>query len=200
MTINGTPAIRPPRRWLRRLLWLISGLVAILLLLVARPAWHLWQTARADRHDSEATLPGFKDDASRLNSTRIVELVPVIGTVEEAEQDLVRLLQRARAGGLKISIAGASHSMGGHTIYPDGIALDMRGFKAMSLNATNQVLTVQSGALWSEVIPFLRVRGRAVAVMQAYSSFTVGGSISVNCHGWPANRPPIARRCNRFVS
>ena len=198
MTINGTPAIRPPRRWLRRLLWLISGLVAILLLLVARPAWHLWQTARADRHDSEATLPGFKDDASRLNSTRIVELVPVIGTVEEAEQDLVRLLQRARAGGLKISIAGASHSMGGHTIYPDGIALDMRGFKAMSLNATNQVLTVQSGALWSEVIPFLRVRGRAVAVMQAYSSFTVGGSISVNCHGWPANRPPIASTVQSF--
>jgi FAD/FMN-containing dehydrogenase len=31
-----------------------------------------------------------------------------------------------------------------------------------------------------------------VAVMQSNNSFSVGGSISVNCHGWQYGRPPIA--------
>jgi FAD/FMN-containing dehydrogenase len=28
--------------------------------------------------------------------------------------------------------------------------------------------------------------------MQSSSDFTVGGSVSVNCHGWPHGNPPIA--------
>jgi FAD/FMN-containing dehydrogenase len=34
--------------------------------------------------------------------------------------------------------------------------------------------------------------------MQSNNSFTVGGSISANCHGWQPNRPPIASTVERF--
>ena len=34
--------------------------------------------------------------------------------------------------------------------------------------------------------------------MQSDNSFTVGGSLSVNCHGWQYSRPPIASTVESF--
>ena len=47
-------------------------------------------------------------------------------------------------------------------------------------------------ARWSEIIPYLDARGFSVAVMQSNDDFSVGGSISVNCHGWQHDHQPIA--------
>lgn len=68
----------------------------------------------------------------------------------------------------------------------------------MELDETRDNLHVQAGALWSEVLPYLKARGRSVAVMQSNSSFSVGGSISVNYHGWQASRPRIALTVESF--
>lgn len=106
-------------------------------------------------------------------------------------QQLAGLLQFARTNHLKVSISGARHSMGGHVIYPGGIAVDMLPFNRMELDSTNRVLHVQSGARWSEVIRFLNQHGLSVEVMQSNDDFSIGGSLSVNCHGWQFNRPPI---------
>ena len=198
MSNPGAPSTPAPRRWLRQFLWLVVGIVALLFLLLARPACHLWQTARADRPDRPPPPPGVWNDASRLNETKVAEVVSVPGDAADAEQQLVQLLHRARTNGWKVAIAGAGHTMGGHTLYPGGLVLDMRRFNRMSLDAQSQVLRVQAGARWFEVIPFLRERGRSVAVMQSNHDFTVGGSISANCHGWPANRPPIASTVQSF--
>jgi FAD/FMN-containing dehydrogenase len=82
--------------------------------------------------------------------------------------------------------------MGGQSLARNGIAVDMRPYAAMSLDADRDILHVQAGATWAEVIPYLNAHGRSVAVMQSNNSFTVGGSVSVNCHGWQSRRPPIA--------
>ena len=195
---TGSPPTPLPRRWLRRLLWLAVGVTALLLLFLARPAWHLWQTARADKHDRPPLPAGVWNDASRLNETKIEEVVAVSSDAVDAEEQLVRLVHRARTNRLKVAISGAGHTMGGHTMYPGGVVLDMRRFNRMKLDEPGQVLWVQAGARWSEIIPFLRARGRSVAVMQSNHDFTVGGSISANCHGWPANRPPIASTVQSF--
>jgi FAD/FMN-containing dehydrogenase len=57
---------------------------------------------------------------------------------------------------------------------------------------------VQSGAKWAEIIPYLDRHGRSIEVMQSDNSFTVGGSLSVNCHGWQYGRPPIASTVESF--
>jgi len=198
MSNSAVPSAPPQRRRLRRLLWRAGGLVRVLLLLLARPAWHLWQTAQADRHDRPPLPAGVWNDASRLNETKVAEVIAVTGDAADAEQQLVQLLARARTNQLKVSISGAGHTMGGHTLYPGGVVLDMRRFNRMKLDEQGQVLWVQAGARWFEVIPFLRERGRSVAVMQSNHDFTVGGSLSANCHGWPANRPPIASTVRSF--
>jgi FAD/FMN-containing dehydrogenase len=76
-------------------------------------------------------------------------------------------------------------------VYPGGIVIDMLPFNRMELDGTNLILHVQAGARWSEVIQFLNAHGLSVEVMQSNDDFSVGGSLSVNCHGWQFDRPPI---------
>lgn len=183
------------RQVLGRLGWL---LLAGLLLSVAVPVGHLALTWVRDERDPGRVQIGYAEDISRLEAVPVREIWPVPGTGREAEQQLSALLARARAEQLPVAIAGARHSMGGHSLTPDGIVIDMRPFRAMHLSPDGQILTVQAGALWSEVIAFLDPRGRSVSVMQSDSAFSVGGSLSVNVHGWQSRHPPIASSVRAF--
>ncbi len=177
----------------RRLAWRLAVIaVAVALAYVARPAFHLVRTVWKDRDEREALPPAEIDDASRMNRTPVAEVWPIPAGRAVAEAQLAALLARARRDGSRVCIAGARHSMGGHTICPDGIVIDMQPFRAMELDEEARILRVQAGATWAEVIPYLDARGWSVAVMQSNSSFTVGGSISVNCHGWVYDQPPIS--------
>jgi FAD/FMN-containing dehydrogenase len=175
------------------------GLVSVLLLtLVSHPIFHLLKTAWNDRNEITPMAPGQMNDASRLNETHVVKIWRIPTDKEGAEKQLAELLQFASRNHLKVSIAGARHSMGGHVIYPDGIVIDMLPFNRMQLMGTNPVLHVEAGARWSEVIPFLNARGLSVEVMQSNDDFSIGGSLSVNCHGWQFNHPPIGCTVESF--
>jgi FAD/FMN-containing dehydrogenase len=175
--------------------WTLGLVIALLLVagaLVGRPAYLWIRAGLRDRPVAHDLPSGYIDDASRLNSTHVAEIFSIPAEPAAAEAQLRTLLQRARAERLSVAIAGARHSMGGHTIAPDGIVLDMLPFKRMELDAEKRILSVGAGARWSEVIPYLDARGFSVAVMQSNNNFSVGGSISVNCHGWQHNHAPIA--------
>ena len=183
------------RRMTRRLLLIVGG---VLVVVIARPAFFLWNVARHDVADRPTTPAGMIDDASSLNATPVREIWPVPRDPALAEQQLQELLLRARRGKVKLSIAGARHSMGGHSIAPDGIVIDMTPFRHMQLDTDAKILTVGSGAIWHDILAYLDPLGFSVQVMQSNDSFTVGGSISVNCHGWQFGRPPIASTVESF--
>ena len=175
-------------RKFRRNFFLAFGVLFILLLvLIAHPIFYLVKTAWNDRNQIVSTPPGKINDASRLDETSVAKIWKIPANEKAAEEQLAALLQFARTNHLKVSIAGARHSMGGHVIYPDGIVIDMLPFNRMELDGTNLVLHVQAGARWSEVIPFLNKHGLSVEVMQSNDDFSIGGSLSVNCHGWQFN-------------
>tara|TARA_B100001123_G_scaffold435691_1_gene564685 strand:+ start:1106 stop:2605 length:1500 start_codon:yes stop_codon:yes gene_type:complete len=177
------------RRWFFRV-----SLVASLAVTgcIARPFMHLWQTNSTDVDRRQQLSEAVLDDASKLNQTQVAEVWPIPVNVGDAERQLSMLLARAKSEGLKVSIGGARHSMGGHTMYPGGIAINMLPLNRMWLDSSRNLLHVGAGALWRDVIPYLDAHGLSVSVMQSNNSFSVGGSISVNCHGWQFNRPPIA--------
>ena len=182
----------------RRIVLAVLLLVAVMGVLVARPAYH-WVGAWLRDKPVIETLPhGHFDDASRMQSTRVAEIWEVPADPEKAETQLRLLLKRAHTQKLRIAIAGARHSMGGHTVYPEGIVLDMLPFSELQLDADRRILRVGSGARWSVVIPFLDAKGFSPAVMQSNNDFSIGGSISVNCHGWQHNSPPIAGTVESF--
>lgn len=183
---------------LRILLAALSVLAVVLILFLTRPVFHLARTFWSDVEENFSTSEGAVNDASKLDETRVAEVWQIPTDPKSAEEQLGQLLQRARTNHLKVAIAGARHSMGGHVIYPGGIVIDMLPFADMTLNESDNILHAQAGARWSRVIEYLNSRGRSVAIMQSDDDFSVGGSISVNCHGWQFARPPMASSVESF--
>jgi hypothetical protein len=171
----------------------VISLVLIPAALVSARPRYLWFSAWLhDRPAADVLAPGHVDDVSRLKPTRVAEVWSVPAEPSAAESQLHELFRHAREKGLRVAIAGARHSMGGHTIYPDGITIDMLPFRRMELDADRRIFDVGAGARWSEIIPYLDIRGFSVAVMQSNDDFSVGGSIRVNCDGWQHDHQPIA--------
>jgi FAD/FMN-containing dehydrogenase len=91
-----------------------------------------------------------------------------------------------------IAIAGGRYSHGGHIWYPQGTVIDMKGLSAiLELDTVRKTITVQTGATWQSIQAYIKPYGLAVAVMQSYNDFTVGGSLSVNVHGRDIAYGPI---------
>jgi FAD/FMN-containing dehydrogenase len=173
---------------------------AISLAVIARPALHLALAAWQDAATPQQKLPlptGMVEDASHLNPTPMT-VVKVSKDWAAAQAQLKNLLKNAQSQGKNVAIAGSRHTMGGQTLHPNGIALDMQGFNQMRLNTATQLLTVQSGATWAQVIPYLNQYGYSVAVMQSNNNFSVGGTLSANAHGWQHNHPPFASTVESF--
>ena len=176
-----------------RHLWMVPSLLILVVLGLLHPALLFWMTDSDNRHELDE---GLVDDASRLNESAIA-LEFMATTSDEIEAALRTLLHRARRDQLRVSIAGARHSMGGHTLYPGGILVNMSGYNHMTM-LDEYTLRVGSGTRWDEVIPYLHAHNKSVGIMQSNNSFSVGGSISVNCHGWQFGRPPICDTVKGF--
>ena len=185
----------------RKALYLAAGAVAILVVAATRPVLHVARTALREHAFAKLT-PAWGstgvEDISRLERTRVRAAVTLPAEETAAIETLRGLLGEARERRSSISIAGARHTMGGQTFAPDGVVVDMLPLRAMSFDAQRKLLQVQAGARWEDVIPFLGARGLSVSVMQSDSPFTVGGSLSVNCHGWQNDRPPLASTVESF--
>jgi FAD binding domain len=166
--------------------WQLGGFLAFAgaLLLVGKPAYLIVSAWLHDRHDRVSAQPGNVEDASRLNETHVAEVWPIPGDFAEAEVQLRELLLRARRDKLGVSIAGAKHSMGGHTICPDGIVIDMLPFHRMELDAPAKILRVGAGARWSQVVPFLDAGGLSVGIMQSNNDRRLGGVVPFDESGW----------------
>lgn len=137
-------------------------------------------------------IPETIMDAGR----EISEVAQVIEVQNMA--DIQRALEIAQNEKKKVSIAGAQHTMGGHTFNKDNIVLKMHRFNKMRYVEDSQTVVVESGATWREVQEFLDPLNRALIVMQSDNIFSVGGSLSANVHGWQTNKPPIISTVRQF--
>lgn len=137
------------------------------------------------------------DDVSLLNKTKVNRVYR-----PRTAEDVGKALAYARANNLKVSMAGARHSMGGQTLVKDGVLLDMTDMKQMSLGdpakGQGKTLRVQAGAMWSDVQKFLDERGLSVDVMQTPNFFTVGGTLGANAHGSNPNSGPFGSTVESF--
>jgi len=123
-------------------------------------------------------------DVSRLNTTEVDE-VYVPGTVDQLQAFV-------KASDKPISIGGGCYSMGGQTAQPGTQHIDMRGMnRILELDPAARTIRVQGGTRWKDIQRVADDFGLAVRVMQTYSNFTVGGSLSVNCHGRYVGLGPV---------
>jgi hypothetical protein len=148
----------------QRLLLAVATIVA-LAVLAAHPLRHRILKSHATRNATSDAQVHLADDVSRLNATPVNEAWDIPSDQATAQSALRDLLKRARNAGLHVSIAGARQSMGGQTISPGGVRVNVLPLKSMELDERSDLLHVDAGALWADVIPYLDHHGRAVEVM-----------------------------------
>ena len=99
-----------------------------------------------------------------------------------------------------ISIGGGRNSMGGQTASNKAIQIDMREYnKILSFSSTTKEITVQAGIRWRDIQDYIDPYNLSVKIMQTYSNFTVGGSLSVNVHGRYVGLGPIILSVKGFT-
>jgi FAD/FMN-containing dehydrogenase len=119
-----------------------------------------------------------------LYSVQVARIETPVSTSE------VAALVRAWSG--QVAIGGGRYSMGGQVAVRGGLHLDMRKMNQLVwLRPTEHLVRVQAGMRWRDLQDHLDPLGLAVKTMQSYSNFTVGGAVSVNCHGRYVGHGPI---------
>ena len=121
---------------------------------------------------------GTVNDASCLNRTA------VYGVARPAtEADLRTALAFATEQGLRVSLSGTRHSMGGQAADPGALVVDLRGFDRIAVDTGAATARVGAGVTWRQVLEAVHGRGLAVAAMPSIDVLSVGGTIAANAHG-----------------
>jgi len=128
------------------------------------------------RGDLPVTDHHVVNDITQLNPVRVMAIVAP-STVEDVQEALRRTIGA-------VSIGGGRFSMGGQTASPGSLHFDMRSMnRILSFSPEARTIRVQAGVRWCDIQRFIDPHGLAVKIMQTYANFTVGGALSVNCHG-----------------
>lgn len=147
-------------------------------------------------------MPIVNDVHSALNPTDVLDVIPVASI--GAEQGIV---QETAAGGGVIAIAGGRHAMGGQQFASEGRLLDTRGMnRVLRFDRDQGLIEVEAGIQWPALIDHL-IAAQAGSEDQwsirqkqtGADRFTIGGSLSANCHGRGLTMSPIAADVECFT-
>ncbi len=140
---------------------------------------------------AEAAQLSRLNDASKLSSTPIHKHQTITADYNSGIIEEIRsALKEAKQSNRSLNVGAARHSMGGHAIPRNGIAIDLDS-GLVELSKKIGVYRVNAGARWSHVIAKLDAEGWSPKVMQANHDFGVAATFSVNAHGWPVPFGPM---------
>jgi FAD/FMN-containing dehydrogenase len=147
--------------------------------------WFGYCAARVVREPAAAAGDSLVvNDVTGLNPVTVARVLAP-ATVAEIEEAV-----RTHPG--PIAIGGGRYSMGGQTASDGALHFDLRGFnRILDLDTARRTITVQAGARWRQLQEYLDPHDLSVMLMQTYSDFTVGGSLSVNSHGRYVGGGPV---------
>jgi FAD/FMN-containing dehydrogenase/SAM-dependent methyltransferase len=128
--------------------------------------------------------PLVVNDVTRLNPVPVWAIATPTTTAE---------VQAALADtNVPLSVGGGHFSMGGQTASPGSLHIDMRRMnRVLHFSPELKRIRVQAGIRWCDIQKFIDPHGLAISIMQTYANFTVGGALSVNCHGRYIGMGPV---------
>jgi FAD/FMN-containing dehydrogenase len=126
------------------------------------------------------------NDVTNINPIEVDKVITPITTEE------IKLAVKLNKG--SISIGGGRFSMGGQTATEQAVQIDMRNFnKIIKLDTDKKQITAQTGIRWRDIQEVIDKKNLSIKIMQTYSNFTLGGSLSVNAHGRYIGEGPLVR-------
>jgi FAD/FMN-containing dehydrogenase len=137
--------------------------------------------------NASATCPS--DPLAVCNVTHLYSVTQAQIVAVRNADDIRLALQRWPG---RVSVGGGRYSMGGQTALAGGMQLDMRAMQqVVRFDPAQKTVRVQAGMRWRALQELIDPHGLSVRTMQSYANFTVGGSVSVNCHGRYVGHGPI---------
>ena len=130
--------------------------------------------------------------ATRLEVENVTRLYPVEVARVVAPRSAAEVAAAVGAWPGEVAVGGGRYSMGGQIGVRAGQHLDMRELNALVwLRPEQRAVRVEAGMRWRDLQDLLDPLGLAVKIMQSYSNFSIGGSVSVNCHGRYVGLGPV---------
>jgi FAD/FMN-containing dehydrogenase/uncharacterized membrane protein YhaH (DUF805 family) len=127
-------------------------------------------------------IPHLKTDERIVND--VTQLNPILVAKVEAPKTIDELQSIIKNTHSPISIGGGRFSMGGQTASSYSTHIDMRMLNSViDFSAEKKIIKVQAGIRWCDIQKFVDPHNLSIKIMQTYANFTVGGALSVNCHG-----------------
>jgi FAD/FMN-containing dehydrogenase len=144
----------------------------------------------------------LNDVHSQLNPTRVACLRQPV-TVDE----LRARVREAAAQGLKISLAGGRHAMGGQQFAEGSMHIDMTALcRVVETDAERGLLHIEAGAEWPAIIAASHGMRSSTGVQwgirqkqTGVDAVSIGGSVSVNAHGRGLLMRPLGDDVERLV-
>lgn len=139
---------------------------------------------------------------SSLKDKRVKEVTQLyefqVGKIIRPESD-VDITNAINSSEGKISIGGGRYSQGGQVAFRNSLHFDMRSFnKIINFDKEAKEITVQAGITWRDIQEVIDKENLSIQIMQTYSNFTVGGSMSVNAHGRYVGKGPLISSIKQF--
>ena len=110
-------------------------------------------------------------------------------------QQVATIVRRAAHTNSRVTVAGTRYSQGAQTLAPRSgrrsVLVDMSGIRHVCVDARNKTAVAGAGATWYDVQDAANRHGLAPRAQQGSAIFSVGGAVSVNCHGWDHHAGPI---------
>ncbi len=133
------------------------------------------------KNDKGSVITSLEEDERIIND--ITQLNPISVSkivVPSSIEELQSIIKQSD----KVSIGGGRFSMGGQTASAETTHIDMRELnKVIAFSAENKTIKVEAGIRWCDIQKYVDSYDLSVKIMQTYANFTVGGALSVNCHG-----------------
>jgi FAD/FMN-containing dehydrogenase len=101
-------------------------------------------------------------DEARAVFNAMIDRRPALIAVCGSTDDVVAAVRFARTQALPISVYGGGHSVTGAAVIDDGLMIDMRGMKALAIDADARTVRAEAGLNWGEFDAATQEHGLAV--------------------------------------
>ena len=124
---------------------------------------------------------GYDDARSVFNG--MIDRRPAVIARCSSVADVVAVVGLARDNDLPLSVYGGGHGVTGSAVVDGGVCLDLRGMRAVTVDAGAQTAVVQGGATWGEVDAACQEHGLAVTGGRVSGTGVVGLALGSGS-GW----------------
>ncbi len=109
-------------------------------------------TAAIGSFSGELIEPGSSGyDEARTVFNGMIDRRPAVIARCHSESDVVAAVKLARAQELPLSVYGSGHGVTGAAVVDDGVTIDLRGMKGITVDLATKTARVEAGCTWGEV-------------------------------------------------